>query len=333
MRTFQRLMKAYNRAEVRTIDETSRYVFMSDVHRGNGGISDEFSKNRNTYIYALNEYYKRGFTYVEVGDGDELWEANHMNVIQEAHTDAVAAIKQFFDDDRMIMMYGNHNMDMRKDEYVRKHYDHYYNRYTEEQVDLFPGLEVLESLILKQEDTGQEIFVVHGHQGDVANDQLWFLTMLSLKYFWRHFRAFGIKSPASPIKNIFKRHKIERNYIKWIVRNRMALICGHTHRFKYPKTNELPYFNTGCCVYPTTITALELENNMLSLIRWKVLVNDEGINQVRRMVLQGPRPIEEFDLRKMDTSEIEAMMDASYEDVRTSKQTIEGQEVNPDDTV
>lgn len=327
MRTFQRLMKAYNNADIIDIDESSKYVFMSDVHRGNGGISDEFTKNRNTYIYAMNHYYKNGFTYVEVGDGDELWEANHMNVIQEAHTDAVDAMKRFYDDDRMIMLYGNHNMSIRKPEYVREHYDHYYNEYTEEYVDLFPGMEVHEALIFKKKQTDQEIFVVHGHQGDVANDQLWFLTMISLKYFWRHLRAFGIKSPASPIKNIFKRHKIERNYIKWIARNRMMLICGHTHRFKYPRTDELPYFNTGCCTYPTTITSLELENGQISLIRWKVLVNDQGINQVRRMVLQGPKPIEHFDLRNMDEAHIHQMLNASYEDVRTAKKTVEGQEV------
>jgi len=45
-------------------------MFFSDCHRSNGSHSDEFTKNRNTYLFALEYYYKNGFTYVEAGDGD-----------------------------------------------------------------------------------------------------------------------------------------------------------------------------------------------------------------------------------------------------------------------
>lgn len=301
MRTRQRLMKAYNNSIVRSIDRDSKYVFISDCHRGNGSFSDEFAKNRNTFIHALNYYYDRGFTYVEVGDGDELWEKNRMTVIQEAHTDAIAAMQRFHREERMIMMYGNHNIYLRDETYVKNHYYRYFNEYKEMYMDLFPRLKPIEALTLRHSVSGQELFVVHGHQGDLANDQLWPLTMLSLRYFWRYLHSFGIKSPVSPVRNIFKRHKIEKNYIKWINENRKLLICGHTHRFKFPRQDELPYFNTGCCVYPTTITAIELENDMLTLVRWKLLVNEDGLLKVQRMILQGPGAIADYDLR--DTSE------------------------------
>ncbi len=318
MRTYQRLMRAYERARIDEIDQNSKYVFISDCHRGSGNFSDEFSKNRNTFIHALNHYYDRGFTYVEVGDGDELWAANHMSIIYEAHTDAILAMKRFFDDDRMIMIYGNHNIYMRDEAYVRSHYDRCFNEFTETYVDLFPGLKVEEALILKHKQSLQELFVVHGHQGDAANDQFWFFTMLSLKYFWRYLNALGIKNPTSPVKNVFKRHKVEKNYIKWIERNRKMLICGHTHRFKYPRTNEMPYFNTGCCVYPTTITAIELEDEKITLVRWKVLVNEDGLLQVSRMVLKGPEPISKFDLRDTSGPRLSALVSESVHEIKKS---------------
>lgn len=110
--------------------------------------------------------------------------------------------------------------------------------------------------------------------------------------------SLGIKSPASPVKNTFKRHKIERNYNKWIDINQKALICGHTHRFKFPRTGELPYFNTGCCIYPTSITAIELDQGSISIVSWKMRVNKDGLLQATRTIIRGPEPIEMFDLNK-----------------------------------
>lgn len=121
--------------------------------------------------------------------------------------------------------------------------------------------------------------------------------MLSLKYFWRFLHAFGIQNPASPVKNALKRHKIEKNYNKWIKQFKMMLLCGHTHRAKFPKNNELPYFNMGCCVYPTRITALEIVDGNIALVQWRTLPNQEGILQVKREIVQGPEPIEKFDIR------------------------------------
>lgn len=122
--------------------------------------------------------------------------------------------------------------------------------------------------------------------------------MLSLKFFWRFLHRFGIRNPASPIKNVNKRHKIERNYSKWIQKNRRMLICGHTHRFKFPKNNDRPYFNTGCGIYPASITALELSEGMIRLVRWKEKVNEEGQLFIERETMRGPEPIELFDIRK-----------------------------------
>ncbi|MGM0395878.1 MAG: metallophosphoesterase [Bacillota bacterium] len=298
MFTQKRLDQAFSNARVEYFDENSKYVFMSDCHRGDGSHTDEFTKNQNVFLYAMDYYYKNQFVYVEVGDGDELWEQQKFKYIKNAHYDVFESIKKFFYHDRLIMLYGNHNMYLKDPEYVEKNYTTYYNEYREQKFDFLKGLEPIEALVLKHRKTGQEIFVVHGHQGDLANDQLWYPTMLSLKYFWRFMHSFGIKSPASPTKNVYKRHKIEKNYNKWILKNRKMLICGHTHRFKFPRSDDLPYFNTGCCIYPTTITAIEIDSGRVKIARWKMRVNQEGFLQARREVIRGSELIGKYDIRE-----------------------------------
>lgn len=298
MHTDQRLMKAYENARVEYFDNDSSYVIFSDCHRGNGSHSDEFMKNRNNYLFALKYYFEKGFTYVEAGDGDELWEHPYFSDIKNAHTDVFDVLKKFFQQDRLIMLYGNHNIYLKNQEYVENNYYTYYNAYEEKTYDFMKDLKPCEGLILKDRNTNQEIFVVHGHQGDFSNDQWWVPTMLSLKYFWRFLHALGAKSPSSPVANEFKRHKIEINYLKWVEKHKKMIICGHTHRIKYPKKQELPYFNVGSCVYPTHITNIEIAGGMIQLVRWRVLPNQDGELQIKREILRGPNPIEEYDLSK-----------------------------------
>lgn len=298
MFTNKRLTETYDKARKVYFDDYSRFVFMSDAHRGDGSISDEFLKSRNMFLHALNEYYENNYTFVEVGDGEELLEYSDIRTIKHAHIAIYEVIKKFFDDKRYIKIFGNHDIYLDNPSYVRKHFDVTYDTYEEEYNDFMRGLKPEEAVVLKHRSTSQELFVLHGHQGDAPNDQFWFFTMLSVKFFWRFLHRFGIRNPSSPVKNESKRHKIERNYSKWIEQHRRTLICGHTHRFKFPKNNDMPYFNTGCGIYPASITALELTEGMIRLVRWKEVVNDDGFLQIKRETMRGPEPIESFDIRK-----------------------------------
>ena len=67
-----RLNKIYENAKRIDFNNRDRLVFFSDIHRGNNSWADEFARNENIYYYALQYYYDERFTYVEVGDGDEL---------------------------------------------------------------------------------------------------------------------------------------------------------------------------------------------------------------------------------------------------------------------
>ncbi|MBM6615763.1 metallophosphoesterase family protein [Desemzia sp. RIT804] len=298
MFTDRRLTEAYENARVEEFDDNSKYVFMSDVHRGDGSLSDEFTRNRDIYLYALQHYYRNDYTYVEAGDGDEMLEYSNFEHTKNAHPAVYDTIKKFFDEDRLVKIYGNHDIFLKYPSYVKKNYYTNYDEYNEVFFDFLKDLEPVEALVLKHKQTGQEILTVHGHQGDAPNDQFWRLTMLSLKYFWRFLHAFGIRNPSSPVKNVSKRHKVEKNYNKWIEKHKMMLICGHTHRFKYPKKKDHPYFNTGCCIYPTIITAIEIKNGMVQLVRWKVKATRNGVLNIEREIMRGPESVSDFDIRE-----------------------------------
>lgn len=297
LKTMQRLTEAYRDAHVQMIDDSSRVIIMSDCHRGDGSKSDEFLKNKNTFTAALDYYWRNGFTYVEAGDGDELWEHDYKHIIR-ANRAVWENLLRFHDAGRFIRMWGNHDLVLREPEYVREHLWSTKNVATGEDEPFFVGLEPVEAVVFRHRETAQDILLVHGHQGDLPNDQAWRFSRFMMRVFWRYAHKFGFQSPTSPVENSYKRHKVERNYVKWIRQNRTALICGHTHREKFPSGGAIPYFNAGSCVYPSHITGLEIVDGSIALVRWRVDPNEDGILQVTRRVMVGPEPLSAFDLRR-----------------------------------
>lgn len=297
MFTNKRLMNAYKHAKVECFDKNSKYIFFSDSHRGDDSASDEFARNQNIFLHALDYYYNNGYVYVELGDGDELWEYKKFKHIRLAHSDIFKNLIKFFNEKRFVLLYGNHNIYLKNKNFVTKNYYNYYDDYTQDMQGLFKGITPYEALVLKYHGSNQEIFLVHGHQGDLMNDQLWFISMLSLRYFWKFLHVVGFHNPASPARNAYKRHRIERKYKRWIIKHKMMLICGHTHRQKFPKDQELPYFNTGCCIHSKGITGIEIVNGNILMVDWRVRADKEGNLLIERNIMRGPDPIEKFDLR------------------------------------
>ena len=295
MRVNKRLTRTFKNATNISIDENSKFIFFSDCHRGDDSVSDMFIRNQSVFLHALNYYNKEGYVYVEVGDGDELWEYKNFSVIRLAHTDVFTVMKKFYDSGRFIMLYGNHNIYLRSKRFVKANYYQYYDEYNQKTVDLFKGLEPKEALVLHYKNSRQKIFVLHGHQGDIMNDQLWFLSMALLRYLWRYLHLVGFDNPTSPARNLYKRHKIERIYSEWLKKKKTMMICGHTHRPKFPKANELPYFNTGCCIRTRGVSGIEIINGEILMVDWRVAADENGGLQILRTVTRGPEPIEKYD--------------------------------------
>lgn len=297
MFTDQRLLSAYKNAKVHSMDDNSKYIFFSDTHRGDDSASDEFTRNEAVFLHALEYYYDYGYTYVEAGDGDELWEYSDFKNIRLAHSDIFLAIKKFFDDDRCVLLYGNHNIYLKSQSFVKKNLYNYYDEFSQDTQELLNGVIPHEALLLRNETSGQEILVVHGHQGDFMNDQLWMLSMFLMRFFWRYLHVVGFQNPASPAKNLYKRAKIEIKYKKWIKKYNKMIICGHTHRPKFSESNELPYFNTGCCIHSKGLTGIEISDGNLLLVNWRVKADKNGDLKVERSIVRGPVPIKEYEFQ------------------------------------
>jgi predicted phosphodiesterase len=290
-----RLSRAYKNAQTLLFDDTSKFIFFSDCHRGDNSFADDFANNRNVYFHAIRHYYKEGFQYCELGDGDELWENIQFKDIFEAHKNVYTQLREYHLKNRLHMIWGNHDMVYKDPEYVKKHLSSYFEPIDESNKELFTDITFHEALILKHRNTGQEIFLVHGHQADWWNYTLWRWARFLVRVLWKPLQVWGIADPTSPAKNYKELIKVERRIKKWILNNNKLLtIVGHTHRPRFARPGEIPFFNDGSCVHPRSITGIEITNGAIVLIKWHIATKEDGTLQIVRVVLEGPKKLIDY---------------------------------------
>jgi UDP-2,3-diacylglucosamine pyrophosphatase LpxH len=273
---------------------------MSDCHRGDGSWGDNFSNNQNLFFAALSYYYDNGYTYIELGDGDELWENRKVENVIHNHSHAFWLMSKFYKENRFYMLFGNHDVVKKSPKYVKANFNSYYNDSTDSYKSLFPGIEITEGLLLNDMDSGHKILLAHGHQGDTLNDSLWRLARFLVRYVWRPMELMGFHDPTSAAKNNGKKNKIEKKLTAWAKKERQMLIAGHTHRPVFPRTNEPPYFNDGSCVHPRCITAIEIVNGTIALVKWATMTRADRTLYVGREVLEPPvRLVDYFNKGKL----------------------------------
>jgi UDP-2,3-diacylglucosamine pyrophosphatase LpxH len=152
----------------------------------------------------LDYYYKNGFTYIEIGDGDELWENGRFDTIRQEHSDVFWLMSRFYEEKRLYLIFGNHDIERKNRKTVEKTLYQYYDEREKKYKPLFKNIEVHEGLVLRHSITNNKIFLVHGHQGDICSDQLWRLSRFFVRHLWRHLQLIGIRDPTSPAQNFKK---------------------------------------------------------------------------------------------------------------------------------
>ncbi len=289
----KRLRQAYEQAPVVPFDSTSKFVVMSDCHRGQGNTGDNFLPSQNLFFGALEYYYENGFTYIELGDGDELWENRKMKTIIDAHSDAFWMMSKFYRENRLYMLYGNHDMVKSRKTFSKKHCDNYYCDSAACCLPLFPNIQILQSMILEDSEK-RRLFLVHGHQGSLLNDRLWPLGRFMVRYLWRPLELVGFLAPTGAGMPGHKKDRIEKELAAFAGEKQQIMIAGHTHRPVFPNPGEGYYFNDGSCVHPRCITAIEIENNLITLVKWQVAIRKDRSLFVDRQVLEGPASIASY---------------------------------------
>ena len=143
------------------LDETSRFIIFSDLHKGAGDDADDFLPCKATYLKALDYYYENGFTLLLLGDVEELWE-NRPEEVMATHNDTFTSEGRFFPE-RYLRVVGNHDDTWNDPAAVAAHLDKRH-----------PGVKILPGVVLEYEDEALfgELLLVHGHQGTLDSDTL-----------------------------------------------------------------------------------------------------------------------------------------------------------------
>ncbi|AIM60463.1 metallophosphoesterase family protein [Cellulophaga lytica] len=299
MSSFTRLTRAYKKSKIVPFDDSSKLILFSDCHRGDNSFADDFANNRNIYYHALQHYFKEGFSYFELGDGDELWENTSFESIFTAHKNIYGLLRQYHLQNRLFMIWGNHDMVYKDPNYVKKYLSSYFEPIDGKDKDLFVGITYHEGIVLKHKDTKQELFLTHGHQADWWNYNFWRVGRFLVRVLWKPLQVWGIADPTSPAKNHQELIKVEKRIKRWILQNNEKLtIVGHTHRPRFPEPGDIPFFNDGSCVHPRSITGIEIENGEISLIKWQIATTEDGTLRVVRVLLEGPQKLVDYQRAK-----------------------------------
>jgi UDP-2,3-diacylglucosamine pyrophosphatase LpxH len=194
-------------------------VLFSDHHKGDGSAADDFKKNALLYESALSFYKEKGFKLIVLGDNEELWECSydqilaiHRQIIKKEIEIALVSSNQ-----KKIRIWGNHDKEVSLWRFRRL-------------------LKALGEKILNKVDNreglclGEDIFLIHGHQGRFFDDKAWRVSRWAVQFVWKTIQKIfkiGIDGPA---ENYEIRDDLEFQYYEWAKKNRVMLVCGHTHR-------------------------------------------------------------------------------------------------------
>jgi UDP-2,3-diacylglucosamine pyrophosphatase LpxH len=258
----QRLAQALRQAPELWFDERSRFIFFSDTHRGDKGENDIFAPNEGIFLHALSHYYRSGFHYIELGDGDDLWRVANFAAIELAYPQIFALLRQFRVKERLHLIVGNHEVIGQQRRQVAK------GEFVAE-----------EGLILRHRNSGKRLFAVHGHQMDLWCNQFALLTQTFVRLTHKSFDWLGIKADALSARldqrtqllgrwNRSSQIRVNARLSAWAQRWQLPVISGHTHLHAFPHERNAPYFNTGSGVNPGSITGIEIERGALRLIEW-----------------------------------------------------------------
>lgn len=270
-------------------DDHSKIILLSDAHRGDRGVNDEFAPNEDLFVHALSHYALAGFTYIELGDGDDLWQTPRFSDIERAYPRVFTLLHQFQQQNRLHLILGNHEVQGRQYYRVNK------GEWT-----------VGEGLVLRHRQTGQRLFAVHGHQIDFWCDQL---SLLTQQLVWStKWGSQQVSSAANSFASQQRRalinlatglwarwyasqqQKLTQQMIDWVKSRHQPAIVGHTHLPQFPNRDHTPCFNTGSCINPGYLTGIEIQDGLLRFVKWFATSS-----QVYQYSLLAPaRPIREL---------------------------------------
>lgn len=109
--------------------------------------------------------------------------------------------------------------------------------------------------------------MIYGHQGSFLNDTFWKLGRWLVRYIWTPLELIGFNNPGTPPADNYQNARQNEKIENWAEYHKLVTIAGHTHRPSYPDKGGY-YYNSGSLVHPRCITAIEIENEEIKLVKW-----------------------------------------------------------------
>ena len=198
-----------------------KFIILSDQHKGARDGADVFALAEKNYLAALAHYYDKDFFYINLGDSEELWE-NLIATVKHHNKATFEAEKKFLLKKRFIKIFGNHDLYWDNDPLAHVNLQQIYG----EDVDIYEGV----ILQVKDDKKPLEIYITHGHQGDLQSDGNWFSKWF-VSDIWGPFQAYLQINPNTPSNNNQLKTAHNKMMYEWSSkRKNMLLITGHTHQ-------------------------------------------------------------------------------------------------------
>lgn len=282
---FRSLSKLYRSAQakkqkrvlVMEVGPNDAFIIFSDQHKGNKDEADVFARAEANYIGALQHYHAQCFSFINLGDCEELWKYKPGEVLQHAAR-SLEAESAFQHENKYFRTFGNHDLIWKNAWDVKSLLKSWFSM----------PLAVPEGLLLRMNIAGKafHLFLTHGHQGDKMSDNNAFSTWI-VAHIWTPLQRYLQINENTPSKDDKLRNHHNRLMYEWSNRHKnLILITGHTHQpvfasgcysthpGNYIETAEEEtltpgYFNTGCCCFSDgDITGIEIENGFIRLVKW-----------------------------------------------------------------
>jgi UDP-2,3-diacylglucosamine pyrophosphatase LpxH len=287
------------------ITDTDKIIIISDLHKGSGNAADDFVQAAPVYIDAMYYYLQNGYTLIALGDIEELWENNIVQILAE-HEHTVHAEKEFVQYNRFYKVVGNHDLYW-KNNIIEGNY--WLKKMYGTEIPIYDGL----LLQYADKQTKVDFFLTHGHQGDATSDgnkfSKWFVANV-----WSRVQAYLEINLNVPSKDYLLRDKHNKMMYNWsVAQPNTVLVTGHTHKPVFASLNHLQrlkkelaiatqmedfnkvkiiekelykrkqeyvlnepyllkkpsYFNSGCgCYQDGDITLIEIAGGNISLVKW-----------------------------------------------------------------
>ncbi len=187
-----------------TVGQESRYVFLSDLHLGDGGRKDDLAPNRGIVQNALAKWYlPKGHSLVLNGDIEDLSKFRYREV-REAWKGLYELFDEFDDAGKLRRILGNHDLALlARDDYP---------------YELSHGLAL--------DWKGRTLFAFHGHQASRFFMEFDYLSEFIVRYLAK---PLSIRN-TSISGDSRRRFRTERRIYRASRRLGLVSIAGHTHR-------------------------------------------------------------------------------------------------------